>query len=396
MKQRTDDAYARIEPARRWLAAHDTECLALQLQLARTPAPTGDEGARAEVVRSWLHNEHLSHETDSVGNVLVPIPSSSRASSPSTSPVVVCAHLDTVFTHRDPHAFTTTGSVTSGPGIGDNARGLAGMLMLIRALRDADIQTGRPLLCVATVGEEGAGDLLGARHVFTHHAPHAAAAVILDGAGDDRVAAHAVGSRRLRITFTGAGGHSWASPHTPNPLHAAAHAAHLVARLPTPTSPRTSLTVTQMHAGHAINAIPAEAWLSIDVRSSSDVVLDRLERDIRAIAHRALTQELQLNATTAGLALEIALLSKRPAGATPLESDIVQSALRATELIGRVPEQAIASSDANIPMHLGIPAVMIGAGGVGGGVHTPQEWFENRDAHLGLTRALTVVAALTA
>ncbi|MDQ3696535.1 MAG: M20/M25/M40 family metallo-hydrolase, partial [Gemmatimonadota bacterium] len=251
-----------------------------------------------------------------------------------------------------------------------------------------------PVDFVATVGEEGSGDLRGAKHIFANGAREARAAVILDGAGDERIVHRALGSRRLRITFRGAGGHSWTAYGTPNPVHAAAITVAKLASLPLPQRPRTTLSVGRIGGGIAVNAIPEDGWLEVDLRSSSDVVLARLSRELHAAARAA---ELEENARralgTPALSLEIAVIGARPSGETPADHPLVRSAVAATRLIGREPELATASTDANIPISLGIPAIAIGAGGRGGEAHTQAEWFDNTDGPLGLARALGVVVA---
>ena len=310
------------------------------------------------------------------------------------APVVVCAHLDTVFGSEVEHRVVTRGRRLIGPGIGDNARGLATMLRVAAAMRWLG-RPRRPVLFAATVGEEGEGDLKGARHLFATAGAGASAAVVLDGAGDERVVTHALGSRRFRVCYQGEGGHSWAASDAPNALHAAAHLASAVAALPRPAHPRSTLAVTRLHGGNAVNAIPGQATVDIETRSSSSAVLDRWEGALRRIAREALDGEnARRGRKWSPLQLRVDVVSDRPAAVAPEDSAVVQAALRATECIGRRPECAIASTDANVPLSLGVPAVALGCGGRGGDTHTPNEWFENRDGALGVGRALTVIAAL--
>ena len=380
-----------LEGARRHLAEHDPATLDTQIALAEIPAPTGQEGARARHVRTALQSLTLATSVDSAGNVVALRPGVRECGA-----VVVCAHMDTVFADGTALRMRRDGGRgrISGPGIGDNARGLAGMLAIAAALEGAKVRTQRPILFAATTGEEGEGDLRGARHLFAGPASGAWAAIALDGAGDERVVTHALGIRRVRLRVTGPGGHSWASYGVANALHAAAGVAAELAAWRLPAAPRSALTVSRMSGGTAINAVPGDAWLEVDVRSSSSAELDRLEREIRIAARRAVEGEnARRRAGTAPLHLTVEVIGDRPAGAVAGDAFIAQAAFDATRLIGRTPEGAIASTDANIPLSLGIPAVALGAGGDGGDTHTDREWFENRDGSAGLARAMTVLVA---
>lgn len=382
--------YDALLPARRHLLAHDAQTIDRQVALAEVAAPTGDEGARAaEVCRVW-RAIGLDATIDAAGNVLAP-----RRGTSDDAPVVVCAHLDTVFDATVSHRVTRAGDRITGPGIGDNARGIAGMLAIAAALEGAGLRTQRPILFVATTGEEGSGNLRGARHLFATAAAGAHSAIALDGAGDERVVTHALGTRRYRIRFAGPGGHSWASYGVVNAIHAASTLAAYLASWPLPTAPLTALTVSRISGGSAVNAIPADASLEVDVRSTSGGELDRLDDEIHAAAERVIeTHNRQRRPGTPALQMAVEVTGDRPGGALPGDAFIAHAAFDATRLVGRTPDSAVASTDANIPLHLGIPAIALGAGGRGGDVHTPREWFENRDGTLGLVRAMTVLAAL--
>lgn len=381
--------YDTLLPARRHVIARDAETIDLQVALAEVPAPTGGEGARAAIVQRRLRALRLDARTDEAGNVVA-----MRPGLEPTPPVVVCAHLDTVFDAGTSHRVMRTGDHLAGPGIGDNARGVAAMLAIAGALGAAGVRTRRPILFAATTGEEGAGDLRGAWHLFATAAAGAHAAIALDGAGDARVVTHALGTRRLRVRYAGPGGHSWAAYGVVNAVHAAATLAAQLAALPLPAVPRTALTVSRIGGGSAINAIPSDAWLEIDLRSSSSAELDRLDAAVGARARAVLaSHNASRRPGTSELQLSIDGIGDRPGGAIAPDAALAHAAFEATRLVGRTPEAAIASTDANIPLHLGIPAVALGAGGLGGDVHTTREWFENRDGALGVIRAMTVLAA---
>ncbi|HEU4563865.1 MAG TPA: M20/M25/M40 family metallo-hydrolase [Gemmatimonadaceae bacterium] len=376
--------------ARTRLRARDAETVRTQIAISEIPAPTGAEGRRAaEVARRFLALGLAGVRTDPAGNVI-----GRRPGAHDEPPVVICAHLDTVFPEAVAVAVQRDGARLVGPGIGDNGRGLAAMLALADVLDGVRLRTRAPVDFVATVGEEGCGDLRGAKHLFSNGAREARAAVILDGAGDERIVHRALGSRRFRVTFRGAGGHSWTAYGTPNPVHAAASAIARLATLPLPSRPRATLSVGRMGGGIAVNAIPEDGWLEVDVRSASPAYIDRLAREVVAAAHAAEHEENARRAAgTPPLAMEITVIGSRPGGETAAEHPLVEAAARATRLIGREPELATASTDANVPISLGIPAIAIGAGGRGGDAHTQTEWFENTDGALGLARALGVVVA---
>ena len=249
----------------------------------------------------------------------------------------------------------------------------------------------RPVEFVATTGEEGLGDLRGAKHYFATAGAGASAAIALDGAGDERIVHRALGSRRFRVTFRGPGGHSWAAFGVPNAVHAAAGAATRLASLHLPGEPRTTLSVGRIGGGLSVNSIPDDAWIEVDLRSTAPAMIERYDRELRLIARAALHEENARRAAgTPPLGFSIQTIGDRPCGEVPPDDAIVAAAADATRLIGRTPDLTTASTDANVPIGLGIPAIAIGAGGRGGDAHTPGEWFENTQGQLGIWRALTI------
>jgi acetylornithine deacetylase/succinyl-diaminopimelate desuccinylase-like protein len=386
----TTDLFARLAPARARLAAADDRVLDTQVALSEIPAPTGAERVRGEAVAARFRSLGLHDvRVDDVGNV-----TGARGGEDDGQPVLVCAHLDTVFPEGTPVGVVRDGSQLVGPGIVDNSRGLAAMLAVAETIDGARVRTRRPVIFAATVGEEGAGDLRGAKHLFAR-LPHPPAAFIaLDGAGDDRIVHRALGARRFRVTFHGSGGHSWAAFGVPNPVHAAGATAAKLAVLPLPHSPRTTLSVCRIAGGISVNAIPTEAWLEIDLRSASADALAACATEVD-LAVRAAVREETARRTSGALPLAYAIevIGDRPCGELAADHPLVRAASDATRAIGRTPELAAASTDANVPISLGLPAIAIGGGGRGGGVHTASEWYENTRGALGVARALTVVVA---
>jgi len=385
----TSETHRALAQSHARIAARDSAIIRTQIAVSQIAAPTGDEGQRAEWVVARFRSMGLdAARIDPAGNVVA-----TRQGVGDGRPVLVCAHLDTVFARDVALTFRRDGDRVTGPGIGDNGRGLAAMLAIAEEMDGRAVRTRRPIVFAATTGEEGAGDLRGAKYLFAHLPDEPAAAIALDGAGDERIVHKALGSRRYHIAYRGAGGHSWAAFGIPNAVHAAAAAAAMLASLPLPKTPRTTLSVSRIGGGTSINSIPEEGWLEVDLRSTSAVVLDRFDREIRIVVRAAAQQENARRATaTPPLAYDVIVIGDRPSGEISADHPLVLSAIEATQLIDREPELATASTDANVPIAAGIPAIAIGAGGRGGDAHTPGEWYDNIDGPLGIARAMTILA----
>lgn len=323
----------------------------------------------------------VNTRVDEVGNVI-----GERRGAEESGALVVSAHLDTVFPPETDVTVTRSGDLLEGPGIADDARGLAALLTLVRALQAAEVKTLRPLLFVATVGEEGIGDLRGAKHLFgpAGAAQGASGFISLDGAGIDRVVTQALGSRRYRITVSGPGGHSWVDWGTPNPIHALVGIASELTQLSLPTHPTTTLTLARTGGGKSVNAIPQEAWVEVDTRCEQAGQLDDLERRLRRAAAAR-------SRAVSGLEVSVDVIGDRPGGVTPAGSPLVRAAIEATRRLGREPILSLSSTDANVAMSLRIPAVTLGCGGEAGMAHTTDEWFRNTDGADGVVRALGTV-----
>ena len=369
----------------------DDATLRDQLELVRIPAPPFGEGERgARVLERFRELGYADAAADEVGNVVAVLPGV-----PGTAPVVVAAHLDTVFPAGTDVEPRHDGGRIYAPGITDNSRGLAGMLAVARVARAAGVRTRRPVLFVATVGEEGTGDLRGVKHLFREGSPlrTAAAFVALDGSGMRRIVHRAIGSRRLRVTVEGPGGHSWADRGAPNPIVALSAAAAEVSTLALPHPERSSLTVARIGGGTSINAIPDAAWLELDMRSETPGVLPELEASVRGIVSRVVREESNgRRSGTQPLRASVEVIGDRPSGETPSRSELVRISTQVTSALGARPELVSSSTDANVPMALGIPSIAIGVGGDSGGIHTLDEWFANEQGALGVERALLIIA----
>jgi acetylornithine deacetylase/succinyl-diaminopimelate desuccinylase-like protein len=384
-------AHARIRAARHHIERTDEVTLARQAALSAIPAPTGAEGRRAAHVADLFREIGLSDVSiDHAGNV------HGWLKGNGSPPVVLSAHLDTVFGAEVDVAVERRGQRLEGPGIADNARGLAALVAVAEAMVVARVPATRPILFAATVGEEGSGDLRGVKYLLNGGRPGKPVAFIaLDGAGLDRVIHRALGSKRYHVTFRGPGGHSWAAFGVANPANAVGRAVALLADLAPQQAPRTTCAVVRLGGGTGLNSIPQEAWLDLDLRSEDPRALAQLDVTVRAALERAADDENRRR--TAGsptLRVEVQLLGDRPSGITPRDHPLVLAAVAANRVLGRDAELASASTDANVPIALGIPAIALGAGGKAGDAHLATEWYENVEGALGIIRALLVTAAM--
>jgi acetylornithine deacetylase/succinyl-diaminopimelate desuccinylase-like protein len=372
----TDPAVARAVDAVR---AGDADTLALQVELSEIAAPTFDEHARATRVAELFAEAGLGAvRLDGAGNVIGEMDGIER-----TEPLVLSAHLDTVFPAGTDVAVTREGDTLRGPGIADDARGLAVLVSVARHLERARLSTRRPILFAATVAEEGLGDLGGVKHLFGPQGSGRGAAgfISIDGAGLDRVIVRGIGSRRFRIGVRGPGGHSWNDWGTSNPIHALATAVQRLAARPLPGRPTTTLTVARWGGGRSVNSIPERAWIEVDTRSESGAELEALDEFVHAVAAEC--------APPGGhLTVEVDPIGNRPAGETPPDSALVRAAIAATRAVGGDAQLTGSSTDANFPMSLGIAAITMGGGGLAGQAHTAQEWYRNVRGEEGVIRAL--------
>lgn len=363
-----------------------------QIRICSIPAPPFGEAERA----AYLHRKFLEYglETglDEEGNCL-----GLRAGAGPSPLVVVSAHLDTVFPPGTDCSVRREGSRLLAPGIADDGCGLVALLALLGALEAASLETSGSLLFVATVGEEGEGNLRGARYLLTkgEWANRVQSFISFDGPGIERITHAALGSRRYRVRLSGTGGHSWGDFGAANPVHALGRAIARLASYPAPTEPRTTFNVGRLEGGASVNVIPAEAWMDVDLRSTSAEELRRLDAFFRRTVRESTDDEN--GARRAGdppLELDLKLIGDRPSGETPPDSAIVRLTEEATRAFGYRPRLDRSSTDSNIPISLGIPAVTLGAGGASGNAHTLEEWYDPRCRDLALKRALLVILGL--
>jgi len=391
-------AHERVRAARHHIERTDEVTVGRQIALSAIPSPTGAEGPRGARVAELFREVGLSDVgVDQAGNVHGWFGGEGgRGTGDGAAPVVLAAHLDTVFGAEVNVRVERRGHRLEGPGISDNARGLAALVAVAEALVVGRVPLGRPVLFAATVGEEGSGDLRGVKHLLNgNHEVKPVAFIALDGAGLERVIHRALGSRRYHVTFRGPGGHSWAAFGVANPANAVGRAVALLADLPAHHAPRTTCAVVRLGGGTGLNSIPQEAWLDVDLRSEDPRALAQLDVTVRAALDRAADDENRHRTPgTPAVRVEPQLLGDRPCGITPRAHPLVQAAIAANRALGRDAELTSASTDANVPIALGIPAIALGAGGRAGDAHLATEWYENVEGALGIVRALLVTAAM--
>jgi len=399
-----------LHRAFQWLHLHEPQLRRWQMEFLAIPAPSFDESARA----AWfldrfrdlgLQNAHI----DAAGNALAELPGTSQHSvilseAQSAQPkdpesadftsiadtfptrcILLSAHLDTVFppnTDCTPHE---DGPHILGPGATDNGAGLAALLALAAALQHAQLTPHTTILFAANVGEEGPGDLSGMREIFNNgpYKNRIRAAIALEGSGDATVVDRALGSRRLRVTVTGPGGHSWADAGLPNPIFGLATALAAIAKLKLPAKPRTTLSCGIIAGGTSVNSIPQTAHADLDIRSTSALELDRTEL--------AVLNTISNSLGNGNLHFHVDRIGDRPSGALPTDSPLAISLRAVDRHLALTTDSRIGSTDANLPLSLGIPALAIGSGGTGWGIHTLQEGYDPTGRDLALRRILLLL-----
>ena len=346
------------------------------ITITEIPAPPFKEEARGKAFADMLRAAGLTNiMTDEVGNVIALRPGTDK----KAKPVVISAHLDTVFPEGTPIKVVREGNRLHAPGIGDDSRGLANLLAYARALDAAKIKTKAPILFVGTVGEEGQGDLRGVRHLFTQGAykDRIGAFFSIDGSDPAGVTNGGVGSKRYRVTFSGPGGHSFGAFGIVNPMNAMASAINGLYQVKTPATPKTTYSASVTGGGTSVNSIPNEVWLEVDMRSVDATELAKLDQQFTAIVAKAVADENAARSTQPGsIKADMKVIGERPAGTTLDSATIVRAVSAAATAKGFSPKLGASSTDSNIAMSLGIPAVTIGSGGSGERAHALDEYID--------------------
>ena len=347
------------------------------VQLTEIPAPPFKEAAKGRAYAAMLKAAGLSDvETDPEGNVT----GLRRGTGPAGGPLVVlAAHLDTVFPDGTNVKVRRDGTKLYAPGVGDDTRSLAVVLAYVRALDAAKIRTRSDILFVGDVGEEGPGDLRGMRYLFGKgkYKDRIKAFFSMDGLEPQRVTYGAVGSRRYRVAFHGPGGHSYGAFGIVNPMAAMGRAVDQLYETKVPAKPRTTYSASVVGGGVSVNSIPADVWLEVDMRSESAEELAKLDARFQAVLKEAAEHENAARDTRLGkVTVTPKLIGERPTGATSQDAAIVRTVAAAARAQGYAPDFGASSTDSNIPISLGIPAVTIGSGGSGGRAHSLDEWID--------------------
>ena len=382
-------ADARVIEAMEQLRLREPANIEEQIRITEIPAPPFMEDERAAYYVEQLRSRDLEDAyIDSEGNAI-----GVRRGSGDGPVLLISAHLDTVF----PPEVDTTVEFRDGryyaPGIGDDSRGLAVLLAVIEVLEESGIETGADIMFAGNVGEEGRGDLRGVKAIFRDH-PEIDGFISVDGVRMTRITIGGTGSRRFEFRFSGPGGHSFGSFGIASAVHAMGRAIARIAELRTPSYPKTTFTVGTVDGGTSVNSIAADAVFAIDMRSNSPEELVQLEAQAKEAALAAVAEE-NARWNNGDISVEFVLIGDRPTGLTPVASPIVQTAALAFEA-NDIPlqELGISSTDSNVPMSLGIPAITLAGGGDGGGAHSPGEWFAPEESHLGPQTILLTILAL--
>ena len=366
------------------------------VELNEIPAPPFKEQARAKAYLEMLRQAGLSDvEIDGEGNAM-----GVRRGTAAAGPMVaVLAHIDTVFPEGTDVTVKRQGNRLAAPGIGDNTRGIALMLAVVRAMQAAKFLTTSDILFVGNVGEEGEGDLRGVKFLLRQgkYKDRIKQVIAIDGGEQGNITRGGVGSLRYRVTFKGPGGHSYGAFGLVNPAYAMGNAIAMFSRITVPVGPKTTFNIGAVRGGTSVNSIPAEVSMDVDMRSESCAELKKVNESFLVNVKQAVDEENGTRSTREGkIQANPKLIGDRPCGETPATSPIVQTATAVVKAFGLTPNYSISSTDSNVPMNMGIPAITIGRGGPGGRAHAPDEWTDvERKASIEAVKvAMTVIVAV--
>jgi len=367
-----------VSRAFRWLAERPNACVEETIAIAQIPAPTFDEGRRAgHVEERLLAIGAQDVHRFGLGNVI------GRFGPAGPRGIALVAHLDTVFAATVNHTVSARDGKLYGPGVGDNSAGVAGTLTAMAAVHASGVVLERPVWLIGNIAEEGLGDLRGVREAMSHLEGKLEAVLAIEGTMLGRLGHIAVGSRRLRVRFTGEGGHSWLDFGKPSAVHAAITAAAEIVRIPVPSHPRTTFNIGRIEGGDGVNVVAPSAEFVLDMRSVGAKELDRLSQAVGAILGRG----------DRGIHVEIEEVGNRPVGAIARTQPLVELCAAILRQVGVTPEPTAGSTDANIPLSLGIPALALGITR-GAGIHSAGEWIEIEPMKQGIEQLILVCAAL--
>lgn len=383
-----DDA---VKRALAWLGANSAWVTDEQVRITEISAPPFHEDRRAEYLRTLLSGFGLRVHVDEEGNVI-----GERPGSANDEVALIVAHLDTVFPASTDVNVRRDGGMLRAPGISDNGTGLATLMAMARTLNEAKIATRSTIIFAGDVGEEGEGNLRGISKLVEDYRSKLTAVIALDGAATDYVVTQALASRRTEITITGPGGHSWTDFGTSNPIGAMSRGiAQFLKTVEVSGTPRTTFNIGEIEGGGSVNSIPSRAAIKVDIRSEQEREITRVDAALRDAIKAGIQEEMAASiargaATPGSRALEMQarVLGVRPGGELAANSPLLQSVMDADRFLGNRSRTERSSTDANIPLSLGIPAITLGGGGRAGGAHTLAEWYDPSGREMGLKRVL--------
>jgi tripeptide aminopeptidase len=372
-----------------WIGKNADWVTQQQIHLTEIPAPEFSEGLRAEFVKKLLESTGLKARIDKTGNVIA-----ERPGSDSKSVILLAAHLDTVFPASTDVKVKHEGNRLNAPGIADNGAGLAALVGLARALSESRIRTTKTIVLAADVGEEGEGNLRGIRALVEDYGQRLAAVIAIDGASMEHVTTQGIASQRVEVEIVGPGGHSWSDFGAPNPITALARAMVKFSSVPVPESPRSSYNFGVIEGGTSVNSIPPSASVKVDLRSEQESQVRVMESALKEAVQSGVREENAVaRANSDPLKATLRSLGVRPSGKLPDNSPLLDTIRSVDTFLGSRSRLESSSTDANIPLSLGIPAVSIGGGGKGGGSHTPAEWYDATGREAGLKRLFLITVA---
>jgi tripeptide aminopeptidase len=386
-----------VRSALNWLRTQEPQLAQWQMEMARIAAPPFGESARAAWLAERFRECGLDDvRLDDVGNAFGVHPGYGQRY------IALSAHIDTVFPANTPLNIRQQGSRLYGPGVSDNGAGVTAMLAIAALLRTVRLRHALPFVFIGNVGEEGEGDLRGMRHIFStpRWKDSIGYSIVLDGAGSDTIVAEALGSRRFEVIVRGPGGHSWSDFGAPNPVVILARAIETFTATPVPSTPKTTFNIGVIRGGTSVNSIPESVSMKVDIRSTSMAEMERLEQTLRmalncAVEDETLSAEMKSSAQKRpGVSCEVVPIGNRPAGELSTGARILHVIRAVDAQLNNAAQVQRASTDANIPLSLGLEAIAIGGGGTGGGAHTLQEWFDSNGREMGLKRILLTLLTL--
>jgi tripeptide aminopeptidase len=373
-----------------WIDKNSAWVTEQQIRLTEIPAPEFEEARRGAALKELFAASGLQVRVDKAGNVI-----GERVGSDDKSVILLAAHLDTVFPASTDVHVKRNGTRILAPGISDNGAGLAALVGLARALSESRIRTEKTIVLAGDVGEEGEGNLRGIRALIDAYGSRLAAVIAVDGPSSDHITTQGIASHRWEISITGPGGHSWSDFGAPNPITAISRGIVRFSSIAIPNDPRSTYNFGVIEGGTSVNSIPSGAVVKVDLRSEDEREVALLEASLRDAMQAGMNDEiLAARAARDALQINFRSLGTRPAGKLPDDSPLVATIRNVDRYLGNRSRLERSSTDANIPLSLGIPAVAIGGGGKGGGSHTPDEWYDPTGRELGLKRLFLTTVAL--